>query len=68
MEETFKVASTLNSGIIVIVAVVLAAVMKEGKIVFINANNEAAIPFQFGYADKCSMWKFGYVFHNVYCA
>ena len=46
----------------------LAAVMKDGKIGFINANNEVVIPFQFDYTDKCRMWKFGYVFHNGYCA
>ena len=46
----------------------LAAVMKDGKIGFINANNEVVIPFQFDYTDKCRMWEFGYVFHNGYCA
>ena len=46
----------------------LAAVMKDGKIGFINTNNEIVIPFQFDYTDKCRMWEFGYVFHNGYCA
>lgn len=46
----------------------LAAVMKDGKIGFINANNEVVIPFQFDYTDKCRMWEFGYIFHNGYCA
>ena len=46
----------------------LAAVMKDGKIGFINANNEVVIPFRFDYTDKCHMWEFGYVFHNGYCA
>ena len=46
----------------------LAAVMKDGKIGFINANNEVVIPFHFDYTDKCRMWEFGYVFHNGYCA
>ena len=46
----------------------LAAVMKDGKIGFINANNEVVIPFRFDYTDKCRMWEFGYVFHNGYCA
>lgn len=46
----------------------LAAVMKDGKIGFINANNEVVIPFQFDYSDECRMWEFGYVFHNGYCA
>ena len=45
----------------------LAAVMKDGKIGFINANNEVVIPFQFDYTDKCRMWDFGYVFHDGYC-
>ena len=46
----------------------LAAVMKDGKIGFINTNNEVVIPFQFDYTDKCRMWDFGYIFHNGYCA
>jgi hypothetical protein len=46
----------------------LAAVMRDGKIGFINKRNEIVIPFQFDYSDKCSMWDFGYVFHNGYCA
>lgn len=46
----------------------LAAVMKDGKIGFINTNNEIVIPFLFDYTDKCRMWEFGYVFHNGYCA
>ena len=45
----------------------LAAVMKDGKIGFINAKNEVVIPFQFDYSDKCRMYDFGYVFHNGYC-
>ena len=45
----------------------LAAVMKDGKIGFINANNEIVIPFQFDYSDKCRMWDFGYLFHDGYC-
>ena len=46
----------------------LAAVMKDGKIGFINAANEVVIPFLFDYTDKCRMWDFGYAFHNGYCA
>ena len=46
----------------------LAAVFKDNKIGFINANNEVVIPFQFDYTDKCRMWEFGYLFHNGYCA
>ena len=42
----------------------LAAVMKDGKIGFINAKNEVVIPFQFYYSDKCRMWDFGYLFHD----
>ena len=45
----------------------LAAVMKDGKIGFINANNEVVIPFQFDYSDECRMCDFGYLFHNGYC-
>ncbi len=45
----------------------LAAVMKDDKIGFINANNEVVIPFQFDYTDKCRMYDFGYLFHNGYC-
>lgn len=44
----------------------LAAVMKEGKIGFINTNNEVVIPIQFEYA-KWSKWRFDYVFHNGLC-
>ena len=46
----------------------LAAVMKDGKIGFINEQNDVVIPFQFDYTDKCRMYDFGYVFHNGYCA
>lgn len=46
----------------------LAAVMKDGKIGFINAKNEVVIPFQFDYTDDCRMYNFGYIFHNGYCA
>ena len=45
----------------------LAAVMKDGKIGFINTNNEVVIPFQFDYTDKCRMYDFGYLFHDGYC-
>lgn len=45
----------------------LAAVMKDGKIGFINANNEVVIPFQFDYSDEFRMYDFGYLFHNGYC-
>ena len=45
----------------------LAAVMKDGKIGFINARNEVVIPFLFEYSPQCRMWDFGYLFHNGYC-
>lgn len=45
----------------------LAAVMKDGKIGFINAQNEVVIPFKFDYSDECRMWNFGYLFHDGYC-
>lgn len=45
----------------------LAAVMKDGKIGFINTKNEVVIPFQFDYSDECRMYDFGYLFHNGYC-
>lgn len=45
----------------------LAAVMKDGKIGFINDHNEVVISFQFDYSDKCRMCNFGYLFHNGYC-
>ena len=45
----------------------LAAVMKDGKIGFINTKNEVVIPFQFDYTDKCRMYDFGYLFHDGYC-
>ena len=44
----------------------LAAVMKDGKIGFINAQNEIVIPFKFDYSDECRMYDFGYLFHNGY--
>ena len=44
----------------------LAAVMKDGKIGFINTSNNVVIPFQFEYA-KWSKWRFDYVFHNGLC-
>lgn len=45
----------------------LAAVVKDGKIGFINARNEIVIPFQFDYSDNCHMYDFGYLFHDGYC-
>ncbi len=46
----------------------LAAVMKGGKIGFINTKNEVVIPFQYDYSDDCCMYDFGYLFHDGYCA
>lgn len=45
----------------------LAAVMKDGKIGFINANNEVVIPFQFHCADTCILNGMEYLFHDGYC-
>lgn len=45
----------------------LAAVMRDGKIGFINTDNELVIPFKFDYSDKCRMHDVGYVFHDGYC-
>ena len=45
----------------------LAAVMKDDKIGFINAQNEVVIPFQFDYSDECRMYDLGYLFHDGYC-
>ena len=45
----------------------LAAVMKDGKVGFINANNKLVIPFRFDYSDKCIMYEIGYLFHDGYC-
>ena len=44
----------------------LAAVMKDGKIGFINPSNEVVIPFQYASSEKCDLWKFGYIFYNGY--
>lgn len=45
----------------------LAAVVKNGKIGFVNSRNEVVIPFRFDYSAKCRMEDFGYLFHNGYC-
>ena len=45
----------------------LAAVMKDGRVGFINAQNEVVIPFQFDYSSKCKMSDFGYLFHDNLC-
>lgn len=45
----------------------VAAVMKDGKIGFINSKNEVVIPFRFDYSEKERAWNFGYLFHNGYC-
>ena len=42
----------------------VAAVVRDGKVGFINADNEVVIPFQF----DCPEWYvIDYVFHNGYC-
>ena len=44
----------------------LAAVMKDGKVGFINVDNELVIPFRFDYSS--SRWgDTGYLFHDGYC-
>ena len=45
----------------------VAAVVKDGKIGFINAKNEMVIPFRFDYADQCRIADFSYLFLNGYC-
>lgn len=45
----------------------LAAVMQNGKIGFINAQNEIVIPFQFDYVDQSRKSDFGYIFYDDYC-
>ena len=42
----------------------VAAVVKDDKLGFINADNEVVIPFQFEYPEKCRMYDVAYVFHN----
>ena len=59
-ENDYKKAWVFSDG--------LAAVMKDGKVGFINARNEVVIPFQFDYTDKVSMCDFAYVFHKGCCA
>lgn len=46
----------------------LAAVMKDDKIGFINADNEVVIPFKFHYANEHDSSDSGYLFQNGYCA
>ncbi len=46
----------------------VAAVSKNGKIGFINAENEVVIPFQFDFPYEYSLWDFNYIFYNGYCA
>ncbi|MBR5604569.1 MAG: WG repeat-containing protein [Bacteroidales bacterium] len=44
----------------------LAAVMKDGKVGFIDANNKLVIPFRFDYSS--TRWgDAGYLFHDGYC-
>ena len=45
----------------------LAAVMKDGKVGFVDANNKLVIPFRFDYSDKCRTYEIGYLFHDGYC-
>lgn len=45
----------------------MAAVMKDGKIGFINKKNEVVIPFIHEWSDEYKSWDFGYAFHNGNC-
>ena len=45
----------------------LAAVMKDGKVGFINAKNEIVIPFQYDYSRIIKDSGIGYLFHRGYC-
>lgn len=45
----------------------LAAVMKNGKVGFINKENKMVIPFKFDFLDKVQAWDFGYAFHDGFC-
>lgn len=44
----------------------MAAVMKNGKIGFINPQNETVLPFAYDYSDRNGM-PIDYLFHNGYC-
>lgn len=44
----------------------LAAVMKDGKVGFINPSNEIVIPFQYAGSPKSDLCDFGYIFYNGY--
>lgn len=44
----------------------LAAVVKDGKIGFINAKNEIVLPFRYDYAYR-NGWAIDYLFRNDYC-
>lgn len=44
----------------------LAAVVKDGKIGFVNARNETVLPFQYDYADRNGM-AIDYLFRDGYC-
>lgn len=44
----------------------MAAVMKDGKIGFINADNEVVLPFVYDYADR-NGWAIDYLFRDGYC-
>ena len=45
----------------------LAAVIKDGKIGFIDSDNKVVIPFQYDYSNRIRIWGFGYLFHDNYC-
>ena len=45
----------------------LAAVVKDGKIGYIDAQGRVVIPFKFDYSHNGSEWDNGYIFYNGYC-
>lgn len=45
----------------------LAAVMKDGKVGFINPANEIVIPLQYDCSGRCDVLEYDYIFHEGYC-
>ena len=58
LENTYEKAWIFSEG--------MAAVVMDGKVGFINAENEVVIPFTFDYSDRITMYDLGYVFHDGY--
>lgn len=59
LENTYEKGWVFSEG--------MAAVMKDGKVGFINVDNEVVISFRFDYSEKNTIYDFGYVFHDGYC-